>query len=54
MIKDTGRYSVLHNKYTSSDSWLPNTSIGSELQGAMASEVKLDFGLKRKIFYTKS
>jgi len=36
MLKDTDRYNVLHNKYTTSDSFLPNRSIGTEVQAAVS------------------
>lgn len=38
------RYSVLHNKDTTSDSLLRNMNIGSELWDALALELKLGFG----------
>lgn len=49
IIKGTNRYSVLHYKSTTSNSLLPNVSIGSELAGATPWEVKLCFGLKYKL-----
>lgn len=49
MTKDTNRYNVLHCNPTTSNSLLPNISLGSGLPGATASEVKLGFGLQYKL-----
>lgn len=49
MIKAENRYYVLHYKSNTSNSPLPNISIGSELAGAATSDVKLGFGLHCKL-----
>lgn len=49
MIKAKNRYNILRYKSTTSNSPLPNISVGSELAGSTTSEIRLSFGLQCKL-----